>query len=80
MLRMGQTDKGKLFSRWLGLLSIEEKEKIAKDLWKKESQTLLSNRYNKVSLETEINDMKIVIDNDNNYRLYTIYYSLPLYN
>ena len=65
LLRMGQTDKGKLFSRWLGLLSIEEKEKIAKDLWKKESQTLLSNRYNKVSLETEINDMKIVIDNDN---------------
>ena len=65
LLRMGQTDKGKLFSRWLGLLSIEEKEKIAKDLWKKESQNLLSNRYNKVSLETEINDMKIVIDNDN---------------
>lgn len=65
LLRMGQTDKGKLFSRWLGLLTIEEKEKIAKDLWKKESQTLLSNTYNKVSLETEINDMKIVIDNDN---------------
>ena len=65
LLRMGQTDKGKLFSRWLGLLTIEEKEKIAKDLWKKESQTLLSNTYNKVSLETEINDMKYVIDNDN---------------
>ena len=65
LLRMGQTDKGKLFSRWLGLLSIEEKEKIAKDLWKKESQTLWSNRYNKASLETEINDMKVVIENDN---------------
>ena len=62
---MGQTDKGKLFSRWLGLLSIEEKEKIAKDLWKKESQQLISNRYNKVTLEGEINDMKIVIENDN---------------
>ena len=65
LLRMGQTDKGKLFSRWLGLLSIEEKERIAKELWKKESQSLLSNRYNKASLESEINDMKIVIDNDN---------------
>lgn len=65
LLRMGQTDKGKLFSRWLGLLSIEEKEKIAKDLWKKESQTLLSNRYNKASLESEINDMKVVIEEDN---------------
>ena len=65
LLRMGQTDKGKLFSRWLGLLSIEEKEKIAKDLWKKESQQLISNRYNKATLEYEINDMKIVIENDN---------------
>ena len=41
LLRMGQTDKGKLFSRWLGLLTIEEKEKIAKELWKKESQQLV---------------------------------------
>ena len=46
LLRMGQTDKGKLFSRWLGLLTIEEKEKIAKDLWKRESQQLISNAYN----------------------------------
>lgn len=35
LLDMGQTDKGKLFSRWLGLLTIEKKEEIAKDLWKK---------------------------------------------
>lgn len=65
LLRMGQTDKGKLFSRWLGLMSIEEKEKIAKDLWKKESAQLLSNHYNKATLESEITDMKTVIDNDN---------------
>lgn len=65
LLRMGQTDKGKLFSRWLGLLSIEEKERIAKDIWKKENQKLISNVYNKTTLENEINDMKIIIDNDN---------------
>lgn len=65
LLRMGQTDKGKLFSRWLGLLSIEEKEKIAKDIWKKENAQLLSNKYNKTTLETEIKDMNVVIDNDN---------------
>lgn len=65
LLRMGQTDKGKLFSRWLGLLSIEEKEKIAKDLWKRESQQLISNRYNKATMDDEITDMKTVIDNDN---------------
>lgn len=65
LLRMGQTDKSKLFSRWLGLLSIEEKEKIAKDLWKEESKKLLSNKYNKSLLENEINDMKTVIEYDN---------------
>ena len=64
LLRLGQTDKGKLFSRWLGLLSIEEKEKIAKDLWKRENQSLLSNRYNKSVLESEIQDMDAVIKYD----------------
>ena len=66
LLDMGQTDKGKLFSRWLGLLSIEEKEKIAKDEFKKLSKDLLSNRYNKASLETEITDMNSVISSNNN--------------
>lgn len=66
LLDMGQTDKGKLFSRWLGLLSIEEKEKIAKDEFKKLSKDLLSNRYNKAGLETEITDMNSVISSNNN--------------
>lgn len=65
LLRMGQTDKGKLFSRWLGLMTIEEKEKIVKDLWKKESQQLVSNKYNKATLENEISDMKNVIESNN---------------
>lgn len=66
LLDMGQTDKGKLFSRWLGLLSIEEKEKIAKDEFKKLSKDLLSNRYNKAVLEAEINDMNSVINDNRN--------------
>lgn len=54
LLRMGQTDKGKLFSRWLGLLSIEEKENVAKKLWKENYQkNLLSNKYNRETLQTE---------------------------
>lgn len=65
LLRMGQTDKGKLFSRWLGLLTIEEKEKIAKELWKKESANLMSNKYNKATLETECKDMTTVIESNN---------------
>lgn len=65
LLDMGQTDKGKLFSRWLGLLSIEEKEKIAKDEYKKLCKELLSNHYNKATLETEIKDMNTVISANN---------------
>lgn len=48
LLRMGQTDKGKLFSRWLGLLSIEHKEEVAKKLWKENvSKELLSSTIKK---------------------------------
>ena len=65
LLDMGQTDKGKLFSRWLGLLSIEEKEKIAKDEYKKLSKDLLSNKYNEATLEAEIRDMNTVIASNN---------------
>lgn len=61
LLRMGQTDKGRLFSRWLGLLSIEKKEEIAKKLWKENyASKLLSNTYNKKTLEEEIGDFKAV--------------------
>lgn len=66
ILRMGQSDKGKLFSRWLGLLSIEEKESIAKDIWKKQiNPKLLSNTYNRVTLENEIIDYNECINQNN---------------
>ena len=66
LLRMGQSDKGKLFSRWLGLMSLEKKEEIAKDLWKKKvSNTLLSNSYNKATLISEIEDFNKCIESDN---------------
>lgn len=60
LLDMGQTEKGKLFSRWLGLLTLEQKEAIAKDLWKKSSQRLLSNTYDKTTIESEIKDYGVV--------------------
>lgn len=63
LLDMGQTDKGKLFSRWLGLLTIEKKEEIAKDLWKKKvSPSLFSNTYNKAIIESEIKDYDACIN------------------
>lgn len=65
LFTMGQTDQGKLFSRWLGLLSLEEKEGIAKELYKKNVEpNLLSNRFNKTSLTSEISDMEVVIEDN----------------
>ena len=47
-------------------MSIEKKEEVAKDLWKKKINTqLLSNTYNKTTLETEINSFSKCIEDDN---------------
>lgn len=54
----GKTEQGRLFSRWLGLTTIEEKEAVAKDIWKKKiSPNLSSNLYNRATLELEIRDL-----------------------
>lgn len=51
ILRMGQTDKGRLFSRWLGLVALEEKEAAAKKMWKDSVHpNLMGNVYDKASL------------------------------
>ena len=65
LLDMGQTDKGRLFSRWLGLLSIERKEEVAKKMWKDNIlPKLLSNTNNRADIEKEIVDIKAVIAED----------------
>ena len=65
--KMGQTDKGKVFSRWLGLLSLEEKDNTAKDYYKTTIlPKLLSNTYDKTTLENEIKDRETVILSNNN--------------
>ena len=66
LLRMGVTDRGRLYSRWLGLQTLEEKEEIAKKLWKNNYQSkLLSNTYNQAELKDNINDYNIVIEDTN---------------
>lgn len=57
LFEKGKTEQGRLFSRWLGLVTVEQKEEIAKDLWKKNIvPTLQSNKYNRGTLELEIKD------------------------
>lgn len=67
LLRMGQSDKGRLFSRWLGLLSLEKKEEITKKLFKEKiAQTFESLKYNRETLQQEIEDYTICIENNKN--------------
>lgn len=57
LFEKGKTEQGRLFSRWLGLVTIEQREEIAKNLWKNNvAPTLQSNKYDRGTLEGEIKD------------------------
>lgn len=59
LIHLGQTERGRLFSKWLGLLSLEKKEEIAKKLWKENyANKLYSNNFSKESLKSEIDELK----------------------
>lgn len=62
-----ETERGRLLSRWIGLLPLEEKDKISKEKYNKEvSPKFISNVYNRETLSNEINDYEIAIQNDRN--------------
>lgn len=66
LLEMGQADKGRLFSKWLGLLTIEEKYEQAKKMWNGTiSKGLWSNLYNKETINAEISNINLCIDENN---------------
>lgn len=65
LVDLGQSDRGRVFSKWLGLVSLEDKEAITKEHYKtKIVPRLLSNKYNKTTLENEIGDYNTVIENN----------------
>lgn len=52
LISLKDTDRGRLIARWMGMLPLEEKEKIAKDMYLHTVvPSLVSNRYSKESLE-----------------------------
>lgn len=66
LLHLGQTDRGKIFSKWLGLLTIEKKEEIARKLWKENYSTkLVSNTYSRNEVELDIENQKAKIEENN---------------
>lgn len=62
LINFKETERGRLLSRWIGLLPIEEKEKIAKEKYKVKSSKFISNIYNRETLSSEINDYLTLIE------------------
>ena len=55
LISLKDTERGRLLARWIGLLPLEEKDTKAREMWNHEIQpNLLSNRYNREELKTEI--------------------------
>ena len=73
IIGLTETEKGRLLSRWIGLSVIEDKDAKARERWNKEiSVGRLCDRYDRVTLETEVNEldesnkaMAIEIENSN---------------
>ena len=58
LISMKDTDRGRILSRWIGLLPLEEKEQKAKDMWVKSSVGRLCDVYDRETLKTEIDELK----------------------
>ena len=58
LISLTETEKGRLLSRWIGLSIIEDKDALARNKWNKEiSVGRLSDMYNTVQLQSEIDDL-----------------------
>lgn len=67
LVSMKDTERGKLLSRWIGLLPLEEKDIKAREKWNKEiNPSLLSGKYNKEELKSAVdvfnNNIKVLND------------------
>jgi DNA repair exonuclease SbcCD ATPase subunit len=65
LIDTSETNLSKIFSRFLGINVIEDKENIAKGIWKDKSGKLLSNQYNTETLQNDIIENKRKIENSN---------------
>lgn len=59
LISLKDTERGRLISRWIGLLPLEEKDKIARETFNKTIvPSLFLNKYSKEDLLTDIDDLK----------------------
>lgn len=54
LISLKDTERGRLISRWIGLLPLEDKEKNAKEIYKEEKSKFKSNLYSSQNLKEEI--------------------------
>lgn len=67
LISLKDTERGRLLSRWIGLLPLEEKDKISRELYNKQIvPKLLMNRYNKEDLQIENKSLSEEIEETNN--------------
>lgn len=63
LIEKKDTERGRLFSRWIGLLPIEEKDALAREKFNKDIKPyLISNTYNIDTLNNEISAYKVSIN------------------
>ena len=60
------TARGQILTKFLGLESLKAKEEIAKEIYNDWSKKLVSNTYNKVTLELDITNYKESVSNSEN--------------
>ena len=66
LISLKDTERGRLLSKWIGLLPLEEKDALAREKWNRDvSRSLLSNVYCVENLKNEINALQINIDENN---------------
>lgn len=64
LISLKDTERGRLISRWIGLLPLEEKDKLAREYYNKSvTPKLLLNRYNKEELKVDNNEIETENDN-----------------
>lgn len=59
LISLKDTERGKLISRWIGLIILQKKDEVARKLYNEEvSKSMTISRYNKEALKNEINDLQ----------------------
>lgn len=67
LISLRDTERGRLISRWIGLLPLEEKDKIAREIYNQTIvPSLLSNKYNKEDLLKKIDELNL--ENELSYK------------